>query len=397
MQTEGVSSPPGREASRPLAILHVHTLPVISGSGINTLLTMKGSRDRGHRVALSCAYEGRLTEATRSEGMTVHLVSQMGREVNLLLDLAAVVQLTKLIRRHGFDLVHTHNSKAGFIGRLAARRAGVPLTIHTVHGFAFHDAESALRRMAFRILERVAARWCDGMIFISKPLLDWAAREGIGTGIPSAVIYSGIDLDAFRSADATNFRRRYGIAEARLVVGMVSKLWEGKGHEVLLRAWKGALEAARVAPEPLLLIVGEGPLEAKLRRLVTAHHLDSSVLFAGFQSDVPAVTAALDAAVLPSLFEGMGRVVLEAMAAGKPIIASDVGGIPDLVRHGENGLLVPPGDHESLRQALVEIMTRPELRRRLGSSGWGGFQREYTSSHMVEQIHRFYEQIGNSA
>jgi len=178
---------------------------------------------------------------------------------------------------------------------------------------------------------------------------------------------------------------------------MVSKLWEGKGHEILLRAWKGALKAAEVAPEPLLLIVGEGPLEARLRRLVAAHRLDSSVLFAGFQSDVPAVTAALDAAVLPSLFEGMGRVVLEAMAAGKPIIASNVGGIPDLVRHGENGLLVPPGDHESLRQALVEILTQPELRRRMGRNGWGGFQREYTSSHMVEQIHRFYEQVGDSA
>jgi glycosyltransferase involved in cell wall biosynthesis len=372
----------------------VHTLPVMSGSGINTLLTMKGSRDQGHEVALACASSGRLTEEALKEGMAVHLISRLRREVNPLMDPAAVFELRRLIGRHRFDLVHTHNSKAGFVGRLAARRARVPTLVHTVHGFAFHDEESAFRRALFRRLERVAARWCDGMIFISKPLLDWAERERIGPGIPRTVIFSGIDVDVFRSADGKGFRRQWNIPPDRLVVGMVSKLWKGKGHEILLDAWKATLRDIRIAPEPLLLIVGEGHLEAKLKKRVSSLGLDTSVQFTGFQWDIPAATAAIDIAVLPSLFEGMGRVVLEAMASGKAVIASDVGGIPDLVRHGENGLLVRPRKRESLQQALVELLSNAELRTKLGENGFAGFRSEYRASYMVEQIHRFYEELG---
>jgi len=381
-------------ASRPLSILHVHTLPVMSGSGINTLLTMRGSRGQGHEVALACASNGKLTEETQRVGVAVYLVSHLRREVNPLMDPAAVFELSRLIERHRFDLVHTHNSKAGFIGRLAARRAKVPTVVHTVHGFAFHDEESALRRALFRGLERVAARWCNGMIFISKSLLDWAERERIGPGIPRAVIFSGIDVDAFRSADGKGFRRQWNIPPDRLVVGMVSKLWKGKGHEILLDAWKATLRDIRIAPEPLLLIVGEGHLEAKLKRRVSSLGLDASVQFTRFQWDIPAVTAAIDIAVLPSLFEGMGRVVLEAMVSGKAVIASNVGGIPDLVRHGENGLLVRPGDRESLKKALVDLLSNAELRTRLGEKGFAGFRPEYRASYMVEQIHRFYEELG---
>jgi len=326
--------------------------------------------------------------------MAVYLVSRLRREVNPLMDPAAVLELSRIIGRHRFDLVHTHNSKAGFIGRLAAQRARVPTVVHTVHGFAFHDEESAFRRALFRGLERIAARWCDGMIFISKPLLDWAERERIGPGVPRTVIFSGIDVDAFRAADGKSFRRQWNIAPDRLVVGVVSKLWEGKGHEILLHAWKETLRDIRIAPEPLLLIVGEGYLEGKLKRHVSYLGLDTSVLFTGFQSDIPAVTAAIDIAVLPSLFEGMGRVVLEAMASGKAVIASDVGGIPDLVRHRENGLLVRPGDCESLKQALVELLSNAVLRTRLGENGFAGFRPQYSASYMVEQIHRFYEDLG---
>src|SRR6185436_15998665 len=149
-----------------LRILHVHTLPVVSGSGINTLLTMIGSKDAGHQVPLACESSGRLTEETERAGLTVHLVPSMGREVHAVKDLTAVRDLSRLMKIHRFDLIHTHNSKAGFIGRLAGRLARVPVIVHTVHGFAFHDAESPTRRFAFRELERMAARWCDGIIYI---------------------------------------------------------------------------------------------------------------------------------------------------------------------------------------------------------------------------------------
>ena len=374
------------------SILHVHTVPIISGSGINTLLTMKGARARGYAVALACSSRGRLTEEVEKAGIAVHLIPQMDREISPGWDVAAVFALLAVMRQHRYSLVHTHNSKAGFIGRLAARLARVSTVIHTVHGFAFHDSESAGRRVLFRYLERLAAGWCDGMIFVSEPLVDWARREQIGIRLPKTVIYSGIDVEAFQSADGSAFRKRWGIEPERPVVGMISKLWEGKGHHILLNAWKGVLEAG-LAPAPLLLIAGEGPLEGALKRQVSALNLQDSVLFTGFQHDVPNVTAALDVAVLPSFFEGMGRALLEAMAAGKPVVASRVGGIPNIVFHNINGLLVEPGDPVGLKTALLDVLSEPELRKRLSEGARASMRPEYSADHMVSEIHRFYDQV----
>jgi glycosyltransferase involved in cell wall biosynthesis len=231
------------------------------------------------------------------------------------------------------------------------------------------------------------------MIFISQPLIDWARRERIGLGVPQAHIYSGIDAEAFRAADGRKFREKFGISSDRLVVGIISKLWEGKGHEILLRSWKAALNSGRISSLPLLMIVGEGHLEERLRLLVSQMGLESSVLFTGFQADIPGATAALDISVLPSLFEGMGRVVLEAMAAGKPIIASRVGGIPDLVEDGRSGILVSPADPEKLREALLAVLTQPEFRQKLATGSSVALRPEHTAAHMVDEIHRFYEQV----
>jgi len=374
-------------------ILHIHTLPIISGSGINTLLTMKGALDRGFQPGLACESEGRLTDETRKAGIPVYLTPALGREVNLFKDPAAVVSLARLIRREKFDIIHTHNSKAGFIGRLAGRLAGVPLVIHTVHGFAFHDAESPGRRILFRTLERVAARWCDGIIFISKPLEEWANRERIGLRVPRRVIYSGIDVESFRRADPQTVRREFGIPSNRVVVGMISKLWEGKGHRSLLQAWHQIQPDWSGGDRPHLMIVGEGPLEDELKQRVRQLELTNSVTFTGFRADIPEVTSAVDVAVLPSEFEGMGRVVLEAMAAGKPVVASRVGGIPDLVRDGVNGLLVPPNDVAALAAALRKVLTDGALREQLSEGAADSLDRKYSSSAMIEQIHAFYNAL----
>jgi glycosyltransferase involved in cell wall biosynthesis len=376
-----------------LSILHIHTLPVVSGSGINTLLTMMGSAERGHRVTLACESRGRLTEDAERAGIGIRLIPAMGRNVHVLKDLTALLALAREIRAGNYDIVHTHNSKAGFLGRLAGRLAAAPLVIHTVHGFAFHDSEPPVRQATFRFLERAAGRWCDGLIFISKALENWANREGIGDTVPRAVIYSGIDVKAFQGGDRGKVRRELGIADGRLVVGMISKLWEGKGHDVLFQAWKNVLTEWTLETKPLLLIVGEGPLEFTLRNRVLALNISSHVKFAGFRSDISDITAAVDVAVLPSAFEGMGRVVLEAMAAGKPVVASRVGGIPDLVQDGITGYLVNPGDYESLGRKLMMLLQDNRLRTDLGTAARAAILPEHTAEHMIGEIHRFYDRI----
>lgn len=369
-------------------VLHVHTLPVVSGSGINTFLSMRGCAGVGARVALACAPGGKLEELVHAEAMEFFPIRNFVSEAAPFKDLHALWQLDRLFRRERFDIVHTHNSKAGFLGRLAARRSGVPIIVHTVHGFAFHDAESWPRRRLFAALERWAARWCDQMIAISQPMIEWAERERIAPPESFELIYSGIEVDRFRDAKPDpELQQSFGIIPGEIVLGVVSKLWEGKGHEVLLDAVAGLLEGGH---RIRLLIVGEGALETRLKERVRQLGIGSAVTFTGFRADVPEVTALLDISVLPSFYEGMGRVVLEAMAAGKPVIASRVGGIPDLMEDGISGFLVPPGDTQALAERIECFLNNPALRVRMGEQAGRQVRGEHSAEVMVSRIHEVY-------
>jgi glycosyltransferase involved in cell wall biosynthesis len=367
-----------------LRILHVHTLPIVSGSGINTLLTMQGSRDCGAEVGLASAPGGKLEMLVREGGMYFYPIRNFVSEVSPFKDLHALWQLNRLLAREKFDLVHTHNSKGGILGRLAARWNHVPSIIHTVHGFAFHEEESWFFRRLFIVLERMAARWCDQMIAISQPMVEWAQRERIAPPETFVKIY-----ERFRNeAPSPELRSRFGIQPEETVIGVVSKLWEGKGHEVLIDALARLLEGGcRVK----LLVVGEGYLEEKLKEKVKELGIEQNVIFTGFWSDVPEITALLDISVLPSFYEGMGRVVLEAMAAGKPVVASRVGGIPEFVEDEVTGYLISPGDVDALVQKLETLISDSDLRQKMGQKGAERMRDEHSAETMVNRIHHVYE------
>ncbi len=375
---------------KPLRVLHVHTLPVVSGSGINTFLTMKRT-PRRYETALACAPGGMLNHIVRGAGMAVYEVPHLVQPLHPLNDLLALRELVRIIRDEKIAIVHTHNSKAGFLGRLAGRLAGAPLVIHTVHGFAFHDAESWWRRFLFRHLERVAATWADHTIFISEPMVGWARREGILARTAYSKIYSGIDLSAFQQyerSDRTGLRQELGLHEGDGVIGFVSKLWEGKGHAVALEAMVRVVAAF---PRAKLLLVGEGPLAGALKAQSRALGIASSIVLTGFRSRVAELTWLCDFCILPSFYEGMDRVLLEAGACGKPVVASRVGGIPDVVIDGETGFLVPPGDPDALAAAMMRLLEDPDLRRRMGARAREHMGEKFDARTMVEEIVKLYD------
>jgi glycosyltransferase involved in cell wall biosynthesis len=374
-------------------VIHIHTLPVISGSGLNTYLTMRGVDRTAYQVELACAPGGQLIDLVRSQGMKVRLFKNLVQPLHPIKDLLGLIDLTRFLKKKRYDIVHTHNSKAGFIGRLAAKCAGVPIIVHTVHGFAFHDREPAWRRILFRNLERLASRWCDKMIFISQPLLDWALKDRIARREKILKIYSGIELDHFQPVpeeETGALKQELGIREKAPVIGIVSKLWEGKGHITLIHAFEGLKQEV---PEAVLVIVGEGYLEERLADLVERLGLKDSVLFTGFQMDVRRLIATFDVAVLPSFFEGMGRVLLEAMAMEKPVVASSVGGIPDLVRHGKNGLLVTAGSVSELKSGLLSLVRNPALAREMGKEGRKRISEEFSAGRMAQSIEKLYREL----
>ena len=376
-----------------IRVLHIHTLPIISGSGINTFLSMRGMDKNVYEVELVCAPGGRLIQLVEDNHMKVWPFEHMVQPISPLKDTLALLDLTLFLKRNPYHIVHTHNSKSGFLGRLAATLAGIPVIVHTVHGFAFHDQEPLWRQILFRNLERLGSHWCDKMIFISQPLIDWALREKITYREKIEKIYSGIQLDQFRPVTADikmKNREKWRLKKEDLVIGIVSKLWEGKGHITLIEAFKALKQRLHNVK---LVIVGEGDLYGELQRSVDNNELSDSVLFTGFQMDVSEILSTFDVAVLPSFFEGMGRVLLEAMAMEKPVVASRVGGIPDLVKHRLNGLLVEPGDVAGLTHALEQILSDSVLSRKMGKEGRKRIREQFSADIMVQSIDKVYHEL----
>jgi glycosyltransferase involved in cell wall biosynthesis len=372
-------------------VLHIHTLPIISGSGLNTFLSMKGMDRNIYKVELACAPGGRLIDLVRENQMEVKTFKNLVQPLHPVKDILAVADLIYFLRKKRYHIVHTHNSKAGFVGRLAAKITGIPVVIHTVHGFAFHDQEPVWRQSLFRNLEKFASHMCDKMIFISQPLVDWALREKIILRRDKiAKVYSGIDLERFCPAteeEKNSVRKKWNIRHDDAVIGIVSKLWEGKGHEILIRAFQ---EVKKDIKRARLVIVGEGPLDNMLQDLVDRLGLSDSILFTGFQMDVASIISTFDVAVLPSYFEGMGRVILEAMAMEKPVVASRVGGIPDLVKDNVNGLLITPGDIKGLSNALKKLLNDKGLANIMGRDGRKGITDKFSADAMVRSISNIY-------
>ncbi|MBI5186600.1 MAG: glycosyltransferase family 4 protein [Nitrospinae bacterium] len=369
-------------------ILHLHVLPLISGSGLNTFLTARGLKALGHEVDFACAPGGRLESLVRDNGIGFIPIRNLVHPIHPIKDLLALWEIYKILKSGEYDIMHTHNSKGGIIGRLAGRMAGTKTVIHTVHGFAFHEYESWTRRMLFIFLEKIFARLCDALIFISQPLIDTAIRLKIGDPKKYFKVYSGIDIGWFQKGNGGQTRKNHHVMPEEKIIGVVSKLWDGKGLADIIKAFAAlAINRNNVR----LMMVGEGYLERSLKDAAVDLKIADKVIFTGFQYGIPDFTQAMDIVTVGSYFEGMGRVVLEAMACGKPIVATNVGGIPDLVENNKTGILLEPGDIEGFKRAFEKLLDDEKLARDLGENARRKITRQFSSDFMVEEIAGIYE------
>jgi glycosyltransferase involved in cell wall biosynthesis len=304
----------------------------------------------------------------------VRLVHCKGRA-----DWRAVRQIEQYIQEDGIDLVHTHGYKADLYGFLAAWRAGKPVvaTCHNwVGGTAALGVYNYLDRMALKKFSALAAV-SDGVA--GRLLASGAPQEKIRT------IANGIDVRAFERGEGDAVR-----ADGGKVVGMVARLDLQKGFEHLLRAIR---ELVQKSHEVKVVIAGDGPDRASIEAMIQEFGLQANVILAGQQSDMPAFYAAMDIFVLPSLNEGLPMTVLEAMAASRPVVATRVGAIPTVIKDGENGLLVNPGDSEGLRDAIGRLLSDPELCRRLGERGYEWVSRNHTAEAMALKYRQLYDEV----
>ncbi|HON23057.1 MAG TPA: glycosyltransferase family 4 protein, partial [Syntrophales bacterium] len=324
----------------------------------------------------------------RAAGVKTFIVPELVRPVAPLRDLRAFLRIRGLIRRLAPQIVHTHTSKAGIIGRLAAFSAGVPVVVHTPHGHVFWGYFGAVASRFFITLEKSASRLTDRLIMLTGQEKADHLRYRIAPPDKFVVIHSGVCLEPFLQITIADRRPDSDPAfpPDSFVIGTIGRLTAIKGQSYLLEAAAGLL---REIPELICIIVGEGELRRELAARAASLGMGERAFFPGWRRDVPSYMAALDLFVMPSLNEGMGRVVVEAMAAGRAVIASDVGGLRDLVVHGENGLLVPPGNAAALAAAIRTLYRDPKRRRIMGQNGRMKAP-AFSAAAMIKKIDELY-------
>jgi glycosyltransferase involved in cell wall biosynthesis len=348
-------------------VLHVITRLELGGAQRNTLYTVGHLDPSRFRAALAWGPGDRLDrEAEMLDDVVLRPVPALVRPIRPLADAAAVRHLREVIRELRPAIVHTHSSKAGILGRLAAHRERVPVVIHSVHGFGFTPLQPAAMRAVLVALERRAARWTDHFIAVSRANLDLGARLRVLDPARTSVIRSGIHIDRFRDpTGGRQLRDHLGVPEGGALVTQVGNFKPQKAPLDFIRM---AALVAEEAPETRFLMVGDGPLRRRSEDLARRLGIAGVVHLSGWLDDVPAVWAATDVAVLTSHHEGLPRVVVEALAAGVPVVAAAVDGIVEVVRDHENGYLVPRGDVAAMSRRVLELVRDPVLRRRLAGA-----------------------------
>ncbi|MGC8669483.1 MAG: glycosyltransferase family 4 protein [Chthonomonadales bacterium] len=383
-------------APAPITVLHIITRMVKGGAQENTLATvLKVDRERYRSILVtgpSHGPEGSLLEQAHAQGADVRMVPSLVREVAPAQDLRALKQIVGIIRHEKPAIVHTHTSKAGVLGRMAARLCRVPILVHTPHGHVFHDYYGRTATRVFIATERFCARFTHRLVMLTRNELQDHLALRIAPEERFAVIHSGVDFSRFIEAPTCRgtMRASFGIPPDARVLGTVGRLVPVKGQTYLIEALPAILGSV---PNAHLVLVGDGPLRQDLEHQATRLGVASRVHFAGLREDVASCLADFDLFVLPSLNEGMGRVLVEAMAMRLPVVASDVSGIRDLVHHEQNGLRVPAGDAQALASACIRLLTDNELARRFAEEGFRTVVPAYSQEEMIARIEALYADL----
>lgn len=379
-------------------VAHIITRLIIGGAQENTLLTVEDQvRDYGDRVALitgpGLGPEGSLEDRAHRSGAEMHVLSQFRRNIHPLRDWSSYRELIALLKRLKPDIVHTHASKAGILGRWAAAKAGIP-AVHTIHGASFHYGQSSAASWLYRQLERSAARTTAKFISVADAMTQQYVAAGIAERDRFITISSGFDVDPFLTPprDPAEVRRELGLRPEHIVIGKIARLFHLKGHEFVIAAAKAVV--AKV-PNVRFLLVGDGILRQQYEQQIAAAGLTEHFVFAGLvpPARIPELVHAMDIVVHTSLWEGLARVLPQGLIAGKPVVSYDIDGAREVVIPGETGYLLPPQSVEPLAAALTELAANAALRERLGATGRARFADQFRHQTMTRRIREVYADV----
>ena len=382
-----------------IKVVHIITRLILGGAQENTLLTCRGLMQTGrYDVTLvtgpAIGPEGELLEQAREWGIALEIVPEMRREINPLNDWRSLQKIRAFLADRKPEIVHTHSSKAGIVGRYAARKAGVPIIVHTVHGLPFHRYEKRWRNWLYRDLETRAAEHTDVIVCVADAMTDAAVEAGVAARGKFRTIYSGMELEPFlrRDYDTEALKRHFGIRPDEPVVGKVARLAPLKGYEFVIRAIQ---EILLHVPKAKFLFVGDGPAAVDIRRRVWDAGLQNRVILAGLvpASHIPQYVSLMDVVVHASLREGLARVIPQAMLLEKPVVAYNLDGAPEAIQDGVTGYIVPAESVHELARRTAELLQDLDKAREMGRRGMEFARRRFDARVMVEQIDQLYQEL----
>ena len=370
---------------------------IVGGAQENTLLTIKGHLKKGHQVTLVTGpdegREGKLLQFTGIPDFPVVMMPELCRELAPWRDLCAFVKLVRLFRRNRYDVVHTHSSKAGIIGRLAARFCGIPVIVHTVHGQAFTPYEKAWRNFIYILSEKIAAKCCHKIYAVARAMIDQCVKAKIAPEKKYMVVYSGMDTDSFDRAEADPvLRESLQIPPGVKVIATLARLFPQKGYEFIPDAF--AL-AVRKMPDLHLLIIGDGIMRESIAAKFAELGVADKVSFAGLvaPAQIPSYLALSDMLWHLSLREGLPRAAVQALASGKPVIGFRLDGTPEVVIDNVTGFCFEPGDNAGVADAAVKILSDPGLCRQMGANGKKLVLENFHWQKMADILEKEYLQL----
>lgn len=346
----------------------------------------------GFEPAVVCGGDGWLVDRAREAGAKVFQARNLSpaRTFRGFSELWALRELKTIIRPGSYAVVHGNSTRAGFLARMVAHQARIPVVLFTAHGFFFEEAMKGLRRRAYIAAERLAARWSDAIITVSHADRAAALRVGLCPAEKLVTIRNGLDPDQILRLPQRRDEAATGERSGPLV-GTLANLYPTKGLDHLVTAM---VAVRKEAPAARLVVVGDGPERPRLEALVRARGLDQSVSFPGAMSDPWRLLSSLDVFVLSSVKEGLPFALIEAMAAGLPIVTTRVGGIPEVLVDGQSALLVPPGDPTALSQGICRLVQNPQVAAALGAEARQAFLRNgLTAEAMVAATASLYRRF----
>ncbi len=377
---------------------HIITRLIIGGAQQNTLHNVDDQHHiHGDEVTLitgpGVGPEGSLEQQALDRGLDLRVVPGLERNLNPLKDWAGYKAILRELRDFQPEIVHTHSSKAGILGRRAAMKLGLP-TVHGVHGAAFHFGQSPILFHSYKMAERIAARWCEHFISVCDDMTREYVAAGIAPHEKFTTIYSGMEVEPFLNPPRPpeDVRTELNLEPHHIVVGKIARLFPLKGHDLLIEAARPVINAC---PDVRFLLVGDGILRDQHEQRLTELGIRDNFVLTGLvpPGQVPELIHAMDLVVHTSQWEGLARVLPQGLISGKPVISFDVGGAREVVIPNETGHLIQDQSAPDLAHAIIDLARSPEKRRQFGSTGRDRFTQQFRHQFMTERTREVYAKV----